>query len=238
MVGMSVREKNGVQMPDIGRQKLFAQIRAGVDQQGLALLRDQDRGAAAAILRIGGIAAAPAGTDHRHAAGGAAAEDGDFHRGTFVKSEKKLSVVTSASAAGLSPLMSASTAAVCATKAGSQRLPRWGIGARKGESVSTNSFSSGKSRAVSRRSSDFLKVRMPDNEIYKPSSTAFSPRARLELKQCTRPGKVPLPISSSRMAMVSSSASRVWMMIGNCAMRAASIWARKLRFCASRGLCS
>ncbi len=60
------------------------------------------------------------------------------------------------------PLMAANTRAVCATFAGSLRLPRTGTGARYGASVSTSSRSSGRSRAMARNSSDFGKVRMPE----------------------------------------------------------------------------
>ena len=91
---------------DAGVEQLLAQVRRGVDQDagaaavgGRAL--DQDGAAPAPVLRIGGVAMAPAEPGTRHAAGKAAAEDGDGKRhaaaaelrGTLLNRRKKFSVV-------------------------------------------------------------------------------------------------------------------------------------------------
>src|SRR6476659_2754267 len=48
-------------------------------------------------------------------------------------------------------------------------------------------------------------------------------------------GEVPCPVSSSRMRAVSASASREWMTSGSPLARAAAMWVRNPRSCASRG---
>ena len=58
-----------------------------------------------------------------------------------------------------------------------------GTGARYGASVSTRMRSSGTSRAMARRSSDFLNVTTPEKEIDRPRSSAVSASARDEVKQ-------------------------------------------------------
>ena len=55
--------------------------------------------------------------------------------------------------------------AVSRTNAGSQRFPRYGTGARNGASVSTMSRSCGIYAATARKSSAFLNVTIPVNEI-------------------------------------------------------------------------
>ena len=79
---------------------------------------------------------------------------------------------------------------------------------------------------------------MPENEIDMPSASAQSATRGPALKQWMRPGNAPFPASSSRIAAVSSSASRVWTMSGSPVSRAAAAWARKFAACAARGLCS
>ena len=70
------------------------------------------------------------------------------------------------------PRRRAISAATCGTKAGWLRLPRCGTGARYGESVSISRRSSGTRRATSFRSCAFLNVTMPENEMWKPRSSA------------------------------------------------------------------
>src|SRR5262249_55212814 len=72
------------------------------------------------------------------------------------------------------PRTRASRSAVITTFAGWFGFPRTGCGARKGESVSTRSRSSGTTRAVSRIASAFGYVRLPANEQYQPCSAARS----------------------------------------------------------------
>src|SRR5688500_18573924 len=142
---MIVRPQHRIQPRHARRDQLALKVGRGVDQDGLARLLDQDRAALAGIFRVGRIAGAPgtgaAGSaGARHAARRTAAEDRDLdrHAGRSIAAErsvlpnsrKKLSDVARASSAMLTPLSSATLAAVWATKAGSLRLPRLGIGAR------------------------------------------------------------------------------------------------------------
>src|SRR5262249_36768414 len=64
MVGMFVRVEHGISPIDLGVEQLFAQVRRGIDQHAgdaiaVAAL-DQKRRPPAAVLRIVGIAYAPA----------------------------------------------------------------------------------------------------------------------------------------------------------------------------------
>jgi hypothetical protein len=96
--------------------------------------------------------------------------------------------------------------------------------------------SAGSSAAIARRSDEFLNVRMPVNEIERPSAIARIAKSRPPVKQCNTAGKGPLPVSSSRMRATSSSASRAWITSGSPVPRAAAMWVRKPRSWASRGL--
>ncbi len=134
LVGMFMGDEDAVQMGGARSDQLLAHVRRGVDQhRGLALRRappHQDRAAPAPVLRFGRIADAPiAGpvwpANARHPARGAGAQNGDMEviapvlaqwgRSARLNSLKKLSVVALASASALTPLSSASTAAVLAT---------------------------------------------------------------------------------------------------------------------------
>ena len=64
-----------------GVEALLAQVRAGVDQDALALRLDVDRAAAAPVARVGRAADGAVAADLRHARGGAAAQDGHAHGG-------------------------------------------------------------------------------------------------------------------------------------------------------------
>ena len=55
--------------------------------------------------------------------------------------------------------------ATCFTKEGSLILPRWGVGVKKGLSVSINTEDNGIFFITLLSSSAFLKVIMPDNDI-------------------------------------------------------------------------
>ena len=82
VVGMLVCIEYRVEPIDAGVDKLLAQVGRRIDQHtgnaGPAATLDQERRAAALVLRIIGIADAPAERRTRHAAGGATAEDRDF----------------------------------------------------------------------------------------------------------------------------------------------------------------
>src|SRR5690606_15974709 len=73
MVRVLMRVEHRFNAIDLGREQLLAQVAAGVDDDagGRAVARaalDQQRTAAAAVLRIGRIAHAPIAADARHAA--------------------------------------------------------------------------------------------------------------------------------------------------------------------------
>src|SRR5829696_8687706 len=76
-----MREQDGVKASHAGLEELFAQVRRGIDQDGgrpaLSRALDEDGTAPAAVLRVVGIAGAPAGADAGHAARRAASQDGD-----------------------------------------------------------------------------------------------------------------------------------------------------------------
>src|SRR4051812_3535608 len=177
VVGVLVAVEHGIDPIDIGVDELVAEIRSGIDQHARDAVctapLDQQRAAPPPVLRVAGIACAPAGAGPRHAARGAAAEnrEGQAHaaaaagRGTLENNLKKFSVVWRAISSGVTPRTSASTLATSDTYAGSLRLPRYGIGARYGASVSIRKRSAGTSLAIARRSAEFLKVTMPVNEM-------------------------------------------------------------------------
>ena len=105
VVGVLVGNQHRVEPFHIGRKKLFAQVRAGVDQNTgrapLPGLLDQQTTAPPPVLWIIRIARAPAGSRTRHAAGGSAAKDREAQahaatlagRGTLENRRKKFSVV-------------------------------------------------------------------------------------------------------------------------------------------------
>lgn len=126
MVGMRMRVDHGVDVADAGGQHLGAEIRSGIDDHacgaGSRNALDHRGRACAPILRIGGIAGAPVAGDARRAWRRAAAQNGEAQRirhqaglGILVNSLKKLVVVISAISSVLTPMVSASTAAVLAT---------------------------------------------------------------------------------------------------------------------------
>ena len=145
MVGMVMGEKHAVEPADAHVQQLLAEVRRAVDEHiGRALFAfplHQHRAAPPPVLRVCRIARAPDVADTGHAAGRAAAEDGELERhaedgidaaerGTFLNRRKKLSVVAAAISASLTPRTAASRFAVCTTLAGSLVRPRKGSGAR------------------------------------------------------------------------------------------------------------
>ena len=134
VIGVIMGDNHRIKVRDPGRQQLFAAIRPAIDQHGLAGGLHQYGDTATAVLGVAWITQAPVPcpirpADARHTAGGAAAQDGDLHA-AFVKSAWKLAVVLAAISVSLTPRRAARNRAVCATKAGSQVLPRIGTGAR------------------------------------------------------------------------------------------------------------
>ncbi len=128
VVGVLMGVEHAVDPIDAGVEQLLAQVRRGVDQDagaaavgGFAL--DQDGAAPAPVLRVGGVAMAPAEPRTRNAAGKAAAEDGDGKRhaaaaelrGTLLNRRKKFSVVWRAISSVETPRVAASTLATSTT---------------------------------------------------------------------------------------------------------------------------
>ncbi len=153
VVGVRMAQKDAVEALDLGADQLLAQIGRGVDQHRCRAIGaealEEHRAAAAAVLRVRRIAGPPPLRDPRHAAGRAAAQNGQSQRqcgdyclrrlrrlalppasGSLRKTACVLARVASASASGVIPRASATTAAVETTNAGSLRRPRWGVGAR------------------------------------------------------------------------------------------------------------
>src|SRR3984885_5662753 len=183
---MLVGQEHRVDVVDIGVDQLLAQIGRGIDHDPRdAAIRcpfGKQRAAAAAVPGIVGIASTPTQRRARDAGGGSAAENRQGQRhaaafaggGTLLNKRKKFAVVWSDISCSETPRASASTLAISTTYAGSLRLPRNLPGARYGASVSTMMRSAGSSAARSRSASDFLKVRIPVNEIKSPKGFPFT----------------------------------------------------------------
>ena len=76
MVFMVVGQEDSIKMRDLFTEHLLPEIRAGVDQEGLAQIADERRAAEAVVARVVGGAHFAVATDHRDALGGAGAEKG------------------------------------------------------------------------------------------------------------------------------------------------------------------
>src|SRR6185369_13965390 len=120
---MLVAPDHGVDGFGLGGQELGTHVGRGIDQNGLAAVLDQDRAACAPVAHIGGVGGPPLSravlaAQPRHTPGGAAAQDGHPHAGrsALANSRKKFSVVAASSSATVTPLSSATLAAVWATK--------------------------------------------------------------------------------------------------------------------------
>ena len=111
-------------------------------------------------------------------------------------------------------------------------MPRYGTGARYGESVSISSRSSGTRRATSCTSVAFLNVTMPDSEIWKFCASACSATGHGSVKQCITPPGTSAR-SSAMIRSVSSDDERVWMISGFIVAVAARICVRKRSRCHS-----
>ncbi|MNN67589.1 hypothetical protein D3C81_1832310 [compost metagenome] len=92
--------------------------------------------------------------------------------------------------------------------------------------------SSGTFLAVAWRSAALLNVTMPENEIWKPSSSACFATSQVSVKQCITP-PASRAFSSRITRSVSSADERVWMISGLPVCLAARIWVRKRSRCHS-----
>ena len=124
--------------------------------------------------------------------------------------------------AGSSPRACARAASVWTTYAGSFGWPRFGCGARYGESVSARIRSAGTCVAARRRSTAFGKLALPANETYQPRSSAVESRCGDEKQWRTT-----VPVCPASAARVSASAARVWMTTGFPSSAASSSCARR-----------
>src|SRR5262249_14786640 len=146
MIGMVVSVDHAVEPARARIKQLLANVRRAVHEHGRGTVGvvalHEKRAASPPVLRIVGIARAPDIADPRHAAGCAAAKNGDFQRhaaffgafrlarGTLLNRRRKLLLVARASPASLMSFTAASREAVWITKAGSLVLPRMGSGVR------------------------------------------------------------------------------------------------------------
>jgi hypothetical protein len=81
MIGMVVRDDNGVEIADAGVQQLLADIGPAVDQEPLSGALDQQSAASPAVFRLIGVAFAPVGADPGNACRRPAAEDRQLQLG-------------------------------------------------------------------------------------------------------------------------------------------------------------
>ena len=146
VVGMVVGVEHAVEPADAGIEQLLAEIRRAVDQHiGRALGAfplHENRAAPPPVLRICRIARAPDIADTGHAAGRAAAEDGELERHAgdghrcrrarhlLEQAEEIIGGGCARSRPRSRRATAASRVAVCTTLAGSLVRPRKGSGAR------------------------------------------------------------------------------------------------------------
>ena len=78
MVGMLMREQDGVQPFETRAQGLRAEIRGDVDQHVVAAVTDQYRRTQALVARIGGGAHVAVAADHGYTGAGAGAKHGNL----------------------------------------------------------------------------------------------------------------------------------------------------------------
>ena len=125
VIGMFMGVEHRIDLVDVGIQQLVAEVRRGVDQHRRAAGLDQDRRPAAAVLRVVRVAHAPPVADRGHPARRPAAKHPHPHEATvadaavgasaLVNRRKKFSVEMRANSSAVSPLSSATLAAVCTT---------------------------------------------------------------------------------------------------------------------------
>src|SRR5664280_2018037 len=106
-------------------------------------------------------------------------------------------------------LTCATVSEISFTNAGSQRWPRWGTGARYGQSVSSMNLSGGAAATASRTFCEFLKVTMPVKLTSEPMARICSSRSTDSPKQWKTPRT--LPANGLSCASVSSNEARWWM---------------------------
>src|ERR1700685_746062 len=129
-------------------------------------------------------------------------------RSSSLKNRRKFAAVPAATSSGAKSLTFPNARATSTTYAGSLRFPRRPCGGRKGESVSVSKFSSGISRATSRRCCIFGYVTLPANDTRNPMSSPRRASVIVAVKQWNIPPSPVGPQSCSRIDRLSSHASR------------------------------
>jgi hypothetical protein len=76
MVGVGMREEDGIDMVESDRQRLHAQLSRRIDQQHATLMPHNGRGPASLVPRVGRAADVTGASDYGNAAGRAGAEKG------------------------------------------------------------------------------------------------------------------------------------------------------------------
>ena len=102
MVGMIVGDDHAIDTVDLSGQQLSPHIGSAIDQQPLSGALDQDGRPTPQIAWFRRIAGAPIIPDPRYACRGAAAQDRKLHAVAWENNRKKLVVVVSARASGVS----------------------------------------------------------------------------------------------------------------------------------------
>ena len=100
--GVIVRDDNPVEVVDFGRKKLLPHVGTAIDQQPLSAAFDEDGRPAPPVPWLCGIAGSPVIPDPRYACRSAATQDRQLHAVARENNRKKLSVVVSARASGVS----------------------------------------------------------------------------------------------------------------------------------------
>ena len=126
LIGVLVGQEHRIDVIDMGIDQLLAQIWRGIDHDprnaSIARTLDQQRTATSAVLRIFGVAGAPAQRRPRNAGRRSAAKDRKIKRhavafgaGTLLNRRKKFSVVCREISSSVTPRASASTLAISTT---------------------------------------------------------------------------------------------------------------------------
>src|SRR3712207_4646421 len=90
VIGMIVSPDDGADVAQASVQQLFAEVRAGVDEDTGVALADEDGDAAAAVFRLVRVAQAPVVADARNAGRRATAENAEAHQAALLNSVRKL----------------------------------------------------------------------------------------------------------------------------------------------------
>ena len=190
LVGMLMGQEHRVDVVDVGVDQLLAQIGRGIDHDPRdAVIRcplGEQRTAAAAVFRIVGIACAPAQRRTRNAGGGSAAENGQGQRHATASARRHFAEQAEEIFRGLARNLLQRNAARFRQHLGDfdhiGRLVALAakFAGRQIRRVGLDHDAIGRQARRRDRASvcDFLKVRMPVNEIERPKEIAFIASSR------------------------------------------------------------